>query len=212
MFGLVLAVYVVAMPNLPRKLIIHDQCVFHVAWQCHNRSWFLQEEWSKALYYELLLKYKGDYRMEIYAYHLMENHAHLVGLTASLEGFSCFFRVVHNVFARRVNHRMGRRGQLIMDRLKSPKIEDDRHLLSVMIYNDLNGVRAGRDASPDDSNWSSHKFYARGELDLLITPAPSYLALSDDPIMRQIEYRAIVKAMMNDRLICSMTKRANKTS
>jgi len=85
---------------------------------------------------------------------------------------------------------------MIMDRFKSPRIESDRHLLSVMVYNDLNGVRAGRDQRPEESEWSSYKYYAYGQANDLITPAPSYLTLADDQKDRQVEYRTIVRALI----------------
>ena len=58
-----------------------------------------------------------------------------------------------------------------MDRFKSPRIQDDRHMLTVMTYSDLNGVRAGKDKSPEESKWSSYAYYAYGKVDPLITPA-----------------------------------------
>lgn len=134
--------------------------------------------------------------MAFYGYHFMENHIHLIGKTESIESFSNFFRVVNNLFARQVNRRMRRRGQVVMERIKSLPIEDDIHLLSVMAYVDLNGVRAGRDKTPKESIWSSYKYYAHGRADDILTPAPSYLALSTDPLYRQIEYRAMVDRML----------------
>ncbi len=184
------------MVGTPRVSILYDGCTFYAVWQCHNKDWLLQN-WVKHLYYDLLLKYKDDYLIQFYAYHLMENHAHLIGRTASVEGFGCFFRVVHNLLARKVNKYLNRRGQLIMNRPESSVIDDDRHLISVMTYSDLNGVRAGRDRSPEESTWSSYNFYAHGKKNSLITSAPSYLALSSDPKMRQLEYRAIVQAMIS---------------
>jgi len=184
------------MPAAPRNEIVYDGCLFHVAWQCHNKSWLFRDERIKRLYYELLLRFRPVYRLDFHAYHFMENHIHLVGRTESQESFSNFFRVTHNVFARQYNWRKRRRGQVVMERLKSPTIDDDSHLLAVMAYVDLNGVRAGRDVNPGESIWSSYHYYAFGKGDDLIKPAPSYLALSGDPLQRRAEYRAFVAGMM----------------
>ncbi len=198
------------MTGIPRNQVLYDGAFFHVVWQCHNRSWLFQDERIKRLYYDLLLKYRADYQLEFHAYHFMENHIHLVGRTATLEAFSGFFRLTHNLFARQVNRRMRRRGQVVMERLKSPSIQDDRHLLAVMAYCDLNGVRAGRDSGPGESPWSSYRYYAHGRADSLILPAPSYLALSDDPRKRQAEYRAIVDSVTtgNEPLVTEQTPRS----
>lgn len=180
----------------PRYTIVCDGCPFHVTWQCHNKDWLLGQNWAKGLYYDLLFKYKDRYGIQIHSYHFMENHPHLIGTMQSSELFSKFFRVVNNLLAREINKRLKRRGQVVMDRFKSPRIQNDVHMLCAMIYGDLNGVRAGREASPEESRWSSYPFYAYGRNDPLITPAPSYLALGETEEERQRAYREMVQGLM----------------
>lgn len=184
------------MPYLPRYQIIFDDAFFHVTWQCHNKDWLLRWDWAKRLYYDLLLKYKDKYGVQIYSYCLMDNHPHLSGKLGNKEDFSAFFRIVNSVFARVVNKRLKRRGQLVMDRFKSPQIQDDEHLLTVMAYIDLNPYRAGKVRHPKGNQWSSFGYYAYGEEDKLITPAPSYLALAETDITRQKMYREMVTELM----------------
>ncbi|PIQ82325.1 MAG: transposase, partial [Candidatus Omnitrophica bacterium CG11_big_fil_rev_8_21_14_0_20_64_10] len=112
------------------------------------------------------------------------------------EAFSSFFRVVNNLFARKVNSRLKRRGQVVMDRFKSPRIQDDSHMLRTMTYGDLNGVRCGRDKKPDDATWSSYAYYAYGCDDPLITTAPSYETLGKTSEERQRAYRDMVRELM----------------
>lgn len=131
----------------------------------------------------------------------MENHPHLIGTMMAKENFSAFFRVVNNLFARKYNQRKKRRGQVVMDRFKSPRIEDDTHMLRAMTYSDLNGVRCKRDKQPDDAKWSSYAYYAYGKDDPLITPAPSYLTLGETLKDRQKAYRGMVKELIHEDLI-----------
>ncbi len=187
------------MAYLPRYEIIYDGAFFHVTWQCHNRDWLLQWEWAKRAYYDLLLKYKNRYGIEIHSYNFMDNHPHLAGKLDSKEQFSAFFRLVNSRFARIVNKQLKRRGQVVMDRFKSPVIESDRQMLMVMAYIDLNQHRAKKVRNPRDNDWSSYGYYAYGKEDPLITPSPSYLALSGDPIERRREYRAIVESLIEHR-------------
>jgi len=184
------------MPYLPRYQIIFDDAFFHVTWQCHNKDWLLRWNWTKKLYYELLLKYKDKYGIHIYSYCFMDNHPHLSGKLGSKEEFSAFFRIVNSVFARTVNKRLKRRGQLVMDRFKSPQIQNDEHLLTVMTYIDLNPYRAGKVKHPRGNEWSSFNYYAQGTEDELITPAPSYLALGETDAARQKIYREMVSELM----------------
>ena len=129
----------------------------------------------------------------------MDNHPHLIGRMKSKDDFSAFFQLVNGLFARAVNKRLKRRGQVVMDRFKSPMIQSDEHMLNAMAYSDLNDHRAGKVKHPRESRWSSYSYYAYGMADPLITPAPSYMALGRDMKERQSEYRAIVKALMSQR-------------
>nr|HPQ81578.1 transposase [bacterium] len=193
------------MAYLPRYEIICDDSYFHVTWQCHNRDWLLQWDWAKRAYYDLLLKYKDKYGVEIYSYSLMDNHPHLTGRLQERERFSAFFRVVNSQFARVVNRQLGRRGQVVMDRFKSPVIESDDHMLTVMAYVDLNQHRAGKVGHPRDNEWSSYGYYAYGKADPLVTPSPSYLALGGTAGERRAEYRAIVGALIEHRRLMNIS-------
>lgn len=86
-----------------------------------------------------------------------------------------------------------------MDRFKSPRIESDEHMLKVMAYVDLNQHRVKKVLHPRNNEWSSYRYYAYGEDDPLLTSSPSYLALGETPFARQVEYRAIVQALLEHR-------------
>lgn len=172
-----------------------------MTWQCHNFSRFLGEEWAKNYYYKLLLKWKGKYGVDIYAYNFMNSHPHLAGRTEKKEGISNLMRRVNCLFAKEFNKRKKRRGQVIMDRFKSPSIENDTYLLNVMIYLDLNPCRAKIVKHPKFYKWSSYQYYACGKDDPLITPSPAYLALGEDDLQRQKIYRDMVDAVLKDGLV-----------
>jgi len=165
------------MASHPRYAILYDYCTFHVTWQCHNKDWLLQADSSKAHYIHLLKKYAPKYRVKIYNFVLMSNHPHLTGCCENARLLSDFFRVVNSLFAKVFNKRNARRGQVVMDRFKSPVIETDSDLLRVMIYIDRNPVRTRMVKHPRNFHWSSYKFYATGRFPAWITPAPSYLKL-----------------------------------
>ncbi len=186
------------MPSLPRQAILEDDSIFHVTWQCHNQDWLLESLWAKEIYYKLLLKYKDRYQIEFYSYCLMENHIHLSGRFDSLSLFSDFFRVVNSSFARIYNKEKRRRGQVVMDRFKSPRIQTDEHLLHVMLYIDLNPKRAGKVSHPRENLFSSYDYYAEGTEDPLITPAPSYLGLGNTKEKRQKAYQRLVEDILKD--------------
>lgn len=184
------------MANQPRYLIIDDASTFHVTWQCHNKDWLLAPDWAKQLYYDILLRFKKRYLITIFSYCFMSNHPHLTGFCENKNLFSDYFRVVNSTFAKEYNKRVKRRGQVVMDRFKSPRIETDADLLKVMTYIDLNPKRSTMDAHPRDYKWSSYRYYAYGQEDPLITPAPSYLSLGLSAGERQNAYREMVEEIL----------------
>lgn len=197
--------YTKGMAYLPRYQIICDDAYFHVTWQCHNKDWLMKWDWAKRAYYDLLLKYKDKYGVQIHSYNFMDNHPHLTGHLENKEAFSAFFRLVNSQFARFINKRLERRGQVVMDRFKSPMVESNQHMLTVMAYVDLNQHRAKKVKHPSKNDWSSYSYYACGKQDPLITPSPSYLILGNSPQERQEEYRAIVEALIEHRKLMNIS-------
>lgn len=184
------------MAYLARRDIVFDGAYFHITWQCHNYAWFLEHDWAKQLYYDLLLKYKDRYGIVIHSYSFMDNHPHITGRTETVEGLSAFMQAVNSLFAKRINKRTKRRGQVVMDRFKSPVIQTDQSLLNVMIYGDLNATRVGKVEHPEKYRWCSYRYYAYGEPDPLITPSPSYLSLGNTEEVRQAAYQEMVDAII----------------
>jgi putative transposase len=126
----------------------------------------------------------------------MDNHPHLTGTMTSKEQFSALFRVINSLFAKAINKRFKRRGQVVMDRFKSPRIETDRDLLQVMAYIDLNPFRAKKVKHPKEYQYSSYGYYAYGKEDPLIDPCETYLAMGNTPKSRQKLYRELVEYVL----------------
>lgn len=184
------------MAYLARHDILYDGACFHLTWQCHNGSWFLKEDWAKQLYYDLLCKYKDRCGVEIYSWSFMDNHPHLTGRTKTVDGISRLMQTVNSQFAKTINKKRKRRGQVVMDRFSSPPIQSDRDLLKVMTYVDLNAPRVAKVGHPREYRWCSYRYYACGEADPLITPSPSYLTLGNTEEERQRAYREMVDAIV----------------
>lgn len=189
------------MTCVARCEILHNEAFFHVIWKCHDSSWFLGSSEEKDFYYGLLVKYIKRYKVDIFAYCIMSNHVHLVGFTKEIYELSDFMRAVNTQFARWINKRRKRRGQVILDRFKSPVIETSQDLLRVMRYCDLNPVRAGIFSDPRDYKWSSYEYYAHGREDKLLTPSPSYMELANTPEERQDIYCGMVAELVEEGLV-----------
>ncbi len=183
------------MPRVARIQIVGPDSVNHCTWRSRNHELVLASREACAVYRALLLKYKDQHGILIHSYCLMGTHPHLVlTCTSDQPTFSAFFRVVNQCFARWYNRRNGQCGQVVMERLRSPRIQDGAYQLTVMRYGDLNPVRAGLCRSATDWQASSYRHYALGEPDPLISDAVEYLALGDTPAQRRKAYRHLFAA------------------
>jgi hypothetical protein len=82
---------------------------------------------------------------------------------------SCFMQHVNGEFAKWFNRRYGRRGPFWADRFKNPQLLDEQAVQSVILYTELNAVRAGLVKRPEDYRWGSAYWrWAHKKTDLLI--------------------------------------------
>lgn len=175
--------------RVPRYALVKEGSYNHCTWRSHDHAFTLESPESKQKFLGLVAHYKPLFGVRVLSYCVMGNHPHLVLVCdRGQAAFSAFFRLVNQRFARWYNWRHGRRGQVVMERLRSPLIQDDRHLLTVMRYVDLNPVRAALCRSPKDFPWSSYRHYAFGEQNPLIDDAPTYLALGRNGPQRRKAY------------------------
>ena len=189
------------MARLPRGLLVEEGSTNHCTWRSHGFALVLQSDEARLVFLALLRKYKQKFGIEVLSYCLMGTHPHLMcRATKGQQAFSSFWKLVNWGFARWYNRRTKGRGQVVMERLRSPRIQDGRHQLEVMRYGDLNPVRAGLVRSPGHWPWSSFRHYAFGEPNDLITEAPEYLALGRTPSQRRTAYLHLLASRLTDAL------------
>jgi putative transposase len=88
-----------------------------------------------------------------------------------------------------VNRHRCRSGTLWEGRFRSCIVDSERYLLTCHRYIELNPVRAGMAARPDEYPWSSHRCNAHGLLDAMITPHATFIDLGVDSAARLSAYR-----------------------
>lgn len=176
-------------PRISRRHLVEENSTNHCTWRSHGFSGVLESDAAREKFLALLRKYKEKFGIHVLSYCLMGTHPHVMcRATRGQEAFSAFWKVVNWGFAYWYNRRTMGRGQVVMERLRSPLIQDGRHQLQVMRYGDMNPVRAGLVRSAADWKWSSHRHYAYGEPNDLITDAPEYLALGASAPRRRKAY------------------------
>lgn len=181
------------MARPPRFCLVEHESTNHCTWQAHDHERVFEEPGARERFLDLLGAYKAKYQLRLHSYCLMGTHPHVVcTCDGSQESFSRFWQVVNGQFARWYNRRKGRRGQVVMERMRSPRIQEQgAHQLTVMRYGDLNPVRAGLVRSPKDWKWSSYRHYAFGEPNPLIDDAVEYLALGRTGPQRRKAYQSL---------------------
>jgi putative transposase len=190
-----------AMARIPRAFLVEEGSTNHCTWRSHGHTFVLDSDDARRAFLALLRKYKQKFGIEIHSYCLMGTHPHVMCLaTRGQKAFSAFWKLVNWGFARWYNRRTSGRGQVVMERLRSPRIQNGQHQLVVMRYGDLNPVRAGLVRSPGRWRWSSFRHYAYGEPDDLVTDAPEYLALGRTGPQRRRAYLHLFAAWLIDSL------------
>jgi putative transposase len=178
------------MARIPRSFLVDLGSTNHCTFRSHNQMPLFDPE-TAEVFLGLMGKYKQRYGILIHSYCLMSTHPHVVlSSTKGQQSFSAFWKSVNQGIARYFNKKNNRKGQVVMERLRSPMIAPDgRHCLTVMRYGDLNPVRAGLVKSPKDWKFSSYRHYAFGEKNTLIDDAPDYIALGSNFVQRRRAYQ-----------------------
>lgn len=117
-----------------------------------QRTFFGDEDYT--LYLRLLRVHAERAGTRIWAWCLMPNHVHLVLMPSHEDGLRATLAPAHRAYTSEVNQREGWRGFLWQGRFASFPMED-AHLHACLAYVELNPVRAGLVARPEQWRWSS---------------------------------------------------------
>jgi len=157
---------------MPRIARVVAPGVPHHVTQRGNRKQltFFNEEDYRA-YFHLMARLCRRYDVEIWAYCLMPNHVHLIATPAYEAGLRGAMAECHRLYTLRINERNDWRGCLWQGRFFSFPM-DERHLVAAAHYIEMNPVRAGLVAQPEDYRWSSAEPHLYGIDDRLVKVSP----------------------------------------
>jgi REP-associated tyrosine transposase len=124
-----------------------------------QRTFFSENDCRR--YLELLTHYRHQFDVEIWAYCLMPNHVHLVIVPEREDGLARTLQIAHQRYAKLINAREGWQGHLWQERFRS-FVMDEPYMWATIRYVEMNPVRAGLCAQPDDWPWSSVHAHLHG--------------------------------------------------
>jgi putative transposase len=139
-------------PRRPR--VVLPGVAHHVTQRGNDRQAVFHSPHDRRLYLDLLSRYAVRSGVRILGYCLMTNHIHLVAVPERENSLAQCLARVHSEYALALNRAEGRCGHLWQNRFYSCPL-DERHLITALLYIDLNPVRAGASATPWDWPWSS---------------------------------------------------------
>lgn len=169
----------------------------HVIQRGNNREAIFATPADNRFMLAELEKNAKNFDVVVHSYVLMSNHIHLLVTPQIADGLPKMMQVLGQTYVRYFNRKQQRSGTLWEGRYKSTLIQTDRYLLACMAYIDLNPVRAGLVAQPQDYPWSSYAHYLGLRVDRLITPHTLFWELGNTPFAREAAYAELVQNGIN---------------
>ena len=145
------------MPRFPRSYI--KTSYFHVIVQGINKNYIFNYPEDIKYYIKILYDFSKDYSIEIIAYCIMNNHAHILLKTRNLNNLSKFMHRINTKYAVYYNQKYNRVGYVFRDRYKSEGIYSEDHLYRCIQYIYDNPVKAKICDKPEDYKYSNYKKY-----------------------------------------------------
>jgi REP-associated tyrosine transposase len=183
---------------MPRPLRpIDDGLIYHVTNRGNNRQNVFRKMQDFQAFLESLAAVKARKPFELYGYCLMSNHFHLLlrptGATIS--------RIVQSLLVshtQRYHKQYRSGGHVWQGRFKSPVIQNDEHLLTVVRYIEANPLRARLVKRADEYPWSSFRVHGAGQADELVDRLIVYEEISPYAKIRQRKWTALVHRSLEE--------------
>jgi len=139
----------------------------HITQRGNYRQTVFAEEADYRRYLELMSVFGPKYGLQIWAYCLMPNHVHFIGVPDRQESMARTFNTVHMLYAQYFNRKQKATGHLWQGRFYSCVL-DERHLYAAVRYVERNPVRSGMVPVPQNYPWCSAVSHVTGAGDPIL--------------------------------------------
>ncbi len=173
---------------------VEDGLVFHALNRGNNRADVFADDGDRQAFLDALAKTKERYPFRLFGYCLMTNHFHLLFRPDAGQSVGRIMQSLTIAHTARYHKRWQTVGHVWQGRFKSPVIQDDGHLLTVLRYIEANPLRARIIEDLAGYRWSSFPAHGQGVADPLHDPFPEYDALGRTPAERRARWRRKVMA------------------
>ena len=145
-------------PRAARK--VSATGIYHIMIRGINRGVIFNDNTDKDRFLEIMEKTKEETNYELYAYCLMDNHAHLL-MKENEVSISLIMKKICGKYGSWFNYRHHRVGHLFQDRFKSECVETNSYFIVVLKYILNNPVKANMVDMPENYKWSSYHEYIK---------------------------------------------------
>jgi len=143
------------MPRIPRMYLNTDY--FHVITQGINKIYIFDNSNDIKFYIKSMYELKDKYNIDMIAYCIMNNHAHMLIKSEVIKNLSRFMHDLNTRYGCYYNKKYKRVGYVFRDRYKSEGIYTEEHLYSCIKYIYDNPVKAGICNKPEEYLYSNYK-------------------------------------------------------
>ena len=143
------------MPRFPRSYI--ETSYFHVIVQGINKSYIFNFPEDIKYYIKIMYKLKDECNVDIIAYCIMNNHAHMLLKTDMVKNLSKYMQKINTKYAIYYNKKYNRVGYVFRDRYKSEGIYSEEQLYYCKNYIFNNPVKAKMCSKPEDYAYSNYR-------------------------------------------------------
>ena len=134
----------------------------------------------------------------LHGYVLMDDHVHLLATPATAGALGKAMQRLGRRFVAAFNARHGTSGSPWQGRFRAAPIDAEQYLLSCLRHLEMNPVRHGLVAVPEDYRWSSAAHHAGRRRDPLLSEHPMFWRLGNTPFEREATWRALNQLPLDD--------------
>jgi len=195
---------------MPRPLRpIDDGLIYHVINRGNNRQDVFHKAEDFAAFLEALGDLKARKPFALFGYCLLNNHFHLL-IQPQETSISRIMQSLLVSHTQRYHKHYRSGGHVWQGRFKSPVIQNDEHLLTVLRYIEANPLRAGLVKRAADYQWSSYAAHGEGAPNPLLDTLVTYEQLAPYPKARRRKWAEMVHAPIEEATLTAI-RRSNAT-
>ena len=153
---------------------------------------------DRLRYLDALQAAMRDSGVALHGYVLMDDHVHLLATPATAGALGKAMQRLGRRFVAAFNARHGTSGSPWQGRFRAAPIDAEQYLLSCLRHLEMNPVRHGLVAVPEDYRWSSAAHHAGRRRDPLLSEHPMFWRLGNTPFEREATWRALNQLPLDD--------------